>query len=96
MKMSDVFDLPLDGAELGVYDSVCDKVIGGFANTGGNKAAARAINQHDALTQLNGELVEALGNIMNDLAFDEFQESVSLTYMSAATRAIKRAKELAE
>ena len=71
MKMSDVFELP-----------VIDVVHDGYSAEQ-DRAAAHAINQHDALTQLNEELVEALEFAMCNLD-------------PKVAPLIKRAKELAE
>lgn len=51
--------------------------------------------QNDALTQLNKELVEALGNVLWDIC-QEDEPNVSLVYLAAASGVLRKAKELAE
>ena len=59
MKMSEEFDLPLR-AEGDIYSSGSEIYIGSFESNDFDKAAVHAINNHDALVELNKELVKAL------------------------------------
>jgi len=92
MKMSDVFELP-----------VIDVVHDGYSAEQ-DKAAAHAINQHDALTQLNKELVEALDaaliySMEFEIELDSPESTVEAWKVLAETQPfelLKKAKELAE
>jgi hypothetical protein len=97
MKMSDFFNLPMDvGSSLNNVGTACteladcDFYLADFRRENTHeeahlmaRAAAHAINQHDALVELNKELVELIG---------EMNEGYSATIR--ADELIKRAKEL--
>ena len=99
MKMSDVFILPV----VAISDGRGGRFIPMESNQQA-KAAAHAINQHDALTQLNKELVEALGaaliySMEFEIELDSPATTVKAWKVLSETRPfelIKRAKELAE
>lgn len=91
MKMSDVFSLPLEYAGLMYLDQ--KNRVYGTGDFGMDSAAAHAINQHDALTQLNKELVEALERVITTQSGDPDD---GYYMVNIAENAIKRAKELAE
>ena len=102
MKMSDVFNLPLTSD----YDTVSDRNmtdLATFDTCREDEAAAHAINQHDALTQLNKELVEALTAIKNDLLERADLDSQDMKAVACSgpvwvqvQDALAKAKELAE
>lgn len=52
-------------------------------------------DEKKAFTQLNKELVEALGNVLWDIC-QEDEPNVSLVYLAAASGVLRKAKELAE
>ena len=97
MKMSDVFNLPVAAIEketiFGRGIHIDGHLLAHTMKSG--LAAAHAINQHDALTQLNKELVEALGNVLWDIC-QEDEPNVSLVYLATASGVLRKAKELAE
>ena len=66
VKMSDVFrgrDIAAYGCNL-VDRNVDRSDLGKLGTNGMAKAAAHAINQHDALVAMNAELVEALSGLL--------------------------------
>jgi predicted metal-dependent hydrolase len=81
MKMSDFFNLPMDvGSSLNNVGTACteladcDFYLADFRRENTleeahsmAKAAAYAIDHHDALVAMNKELVEALTNLINDI-----------------------------
>jgi hypothetical protein len=101
MKMSEVFNLPLTSD----YDTVSDRSmrdLATFDTCREDEAAVHAINQHDALTQLNKELVEALERVVkwNELSLkticDIGSNGARDYYRGIAEEALAKAKELAE
>ena len=95
MKMSDVFDLPFTAdAE---FQSVCDasgEPLPDFESVEKDRAVVQAINSHDALVELNKELVEAvreLKRIALALCDDGYNYS---PIANEATRLLTKAKEL--
>ena len=59
------------------------------------KAADHAINQHDALTQINKELVAALNELLN--GYSGCRSDIGIVQRrKAAQAALAKAKELAE
>lgn len=62
IKMSDVFDLPLEANSLDISNALGD-VVGDFSAEDEDKAAVHAINNHDKLTSRVAELEAALTKI---------------------------------
>tara|TARA_R110000851_G_scaffold41839_2_gene104588 strand:- start:66 stop:392 length:327 start_codon:yes stop_codon:yes gene_type:complete len=104
VKMSDVFrgrDIAAYGCNL-VDRNVDRSDLGKLGTNGMAKAAAHAINQHDALVAMNAELVEALTNLINDSGYEHSIHPDNNTGGSprsaliSAKVALDRAKELTQ
>ena len=97
MKMSDVFT----GDEIN-YRGWLDLALTGARSDDALNAAHIAVNQHDALAQLNKELVEALERVVkwNELSLktrcDIGSNGARDYYRGIAEEALAKAKELAE
>lgn len=104
MKMSDVFngDLVPTDTTTGMQSTRFGLADGGLIlrRLDHMQAAAHAINQHDQLTAINQELVEALSGLIDDIGMNHHIHTDNMIggstreSLAMAEEAIKRSKEL--